>query len=147
MPIGWGFEVEMEWAKPELEEGTAMPVKRAGHSLTIIDSDGDSTILLFGGCDNLPTNETWLFEDGSWSKLSPAKAPPKRWRHTACMFHGTKVAIFGGFDETSRLNDTWVFDLQSKSWEEIDPKDSAPGSERPPVPRGGHSASVVPWSL
>jgi dynein heavy chain len=139
MPIGWGLEVQMTWAKAEFE-GT-VPARRAGHSLSIIQkADDSSAVVLFGGCDGAPTNETWMFEDGEWNEVA-GDAPPVRWRHSASVFDGDKVLVFGGFDQASRLNDAWVFDGSKKIWEQIS---ATQDGDRPPFPRGGHSASVVP---
>jgi N-acetylneuraminic acid mutarotase len=62
----------------------------------------------------------YRFTDLMWNKIElPASAPvpPPRWRHTATAISKTQLLVFGGFHTGSvRLNDVWVFDLNTKTW-------------------------------
>src|SRR5439155_25598310 len=54
----------------------------------------------------------------SWVQLSPATSPPPR-SYLAMTYDpaGGKVIMFGGFDGTGYLNDTWTFD--GTSWSRV----------------------------
>ena len=50
--------------------------------------------------------------------MSPVGDKPcPRWRHTATQVDGTRLVVFGGFENnTTRLNDIHVFDTASNEW-------------------------------
>ena len=55
--------------------------------------------------------------------------PPARWRHTATLTSQTSLMVFGGFlSHDERLNDMWLFDMQTISWEQPSRRDA----EAPP---------------
>ena len=62
--------------------------------------------------------------DLEFTKLNiPGTGPLPRWRHTATLFENTQILIFGGFHTTDhRLNDVWVFDTISNTWQQPNPK-------------------------
>lgn len=112
----------VEWAK--LECVGAAPSKRSGHSLTSL---GGTSGLLFGGIDLKsppgPNADLFSYDIGSleivWSKLeaSNGAAPAPRWRHSAVAISHTQLVVFGGFfNGTTRLNDTWLWDVPSRTW-------------------------------
>ena len=55
--------------------------------------------------------------------------------HTVCV-DGTKVIVFGGFEDGSRTNKVRTFDLETHKWALVEL-----ASEDAPKPRAGHSAS------
>jgi N-acetylneuraminic acid mutarotase len=66
-------------------------------------------------------------------------APRPRSGHSANLW-GDKMVIFGGIDQDrGRLNDTWVFDFNNKTWQYLTIKTN--GFYLPRV-RSGHSASI-----
>src|SRR5690606_2466703 len=59
------------------------------------------------------------------------------WRHTACTFNHSKIAVFGGSRRrTEKLNDLRILDIETKHWQLID----APNA---PSRRSDHSASMA----
>jgi hypothetical protein len=59
----------------------------------------------------------------SWKKLSPAGSPTARAAHAMAYDPvGHDVVMFGGFDATSYLADTWTFD--GTSWNQATPATS-----------------------
>jgi hypothetical protein len=50
-------------------------------------------------------------DTASWVQLSPASSPPAR-SYVAMTYDPAsgKIIMFGGFDGTGYLNDTWTFD-------------------------------------
>src|SRR5882724_2182692 len=61
----------------------------------------------------------------SWVRLSPATSPPAR-SYLAMTYDPAsgKVIMFGGFDGTGYLNDTWTFD--GTSWSRVQTSVSPP---------------------
>ena len=47
------------------------------------------------------------------------KKPLARWRHSASIYDGTQIIIFGGYYTASlRLSDVWVFDTVAMEWQQ-----------------------------
>jgi hypothetical protein len=73
----------------------------------------------------------------AWKQLAPdAPAPDARWDHTLSADDEAKqLLVFGGRDaNAAALGDTWLFDLDARSWTQID-------GDAPPA-RFGHAVSV-----
>ena len=92
-------------------------------------------IVLFGGEDattSLVTNQTWLFDNGSWSHLSTPHAPPARWLSQMAYDPALgELVLYGGFDQSGNwLGDTWVF--ANGSWSSV----NAAGLGVPPLGAG-----------
>jgi Galactose oxidase, central domain len=100
------------------------PAPRYGAAMVYDAHDG--YILLFGGAggpSNNPLNDTWKFQNGTWTQLHPKSSPPGRyWAMMAYDAVDSEVVLFGGVNvstngSTQDLNDTWVY--SSGSWTEI----------------------------
>ena len=65
--------------------------------------------------------------------------PQPRWRHSCVMYNNRKMIIFGGFGGEKRLNDVWVFDTETRCWEQPHPAGFWEGL---PACRGAHSANL-----
>ena len=149
---------EMTWSQPKCM-GDA-PSKRSGHSFSVVGDFG----YLFGGNDFRrpagPNNEIYKLDmSGSefyWTKLSPAstKLPDVRSHHTATVYGGNKILIFGGFKNSStRYNDVWIFDTENNDWSQPYPGQTEvkPDGEimfkriwpDVPSPRGSHSSALI----
>lgn len=112
------------------------PQQRSGHC-AIYDPDGDR-ILVFGGADGSSyRNDVWeySFKGCNWRELpTTGSRPTARYYHSAIYDPVRKtMVVFGGKDGNSWLNDTWVFSLQTGSWNQLTTWD-APGV------RFGHTA-------
>jgi hypothetical protein len=86
-------------------------------------SAGDA--LLFGGESptGTPLNDTWeySYSTGLWTKLTPKTSPTARWG--AAMAYDAKdgcVVLYGGFNGTAVLSDTWEF--ASGQWSKLTTK-------------------------
>ena len=77
----------------------------------------------------------------TWTKIEPTNAknarPMERVGHSAVLHNDKTLVVFGGKNEDNeKMNDTWTFDLSTKTWTKIEiaDKDSIPSH------RSGHSA-------
>jgi len=103
-------------------------------------------VLLFGG--GLATNPrggapTWLYDCAAdtWRRPALEVEPPLRCNAPIIYDPATKrMVLFGGYDQASALNDTWVYDCREGRWEERRPKTAPPPMYAPAaaaVPGGG----------
>jgi hypothetical protein len=149
------------------------PAPRSCHTMTVVGTNA----FLFGGLTNF-SPEIELLDDVTSIKgsnemfrvnLSPKQDieftrlpttshsnvfPLPRWRHSATLFDGNQIMVFGGFHNTDhRLNDVWIFDTISYSWSQPNARHNAEASipcqlantewTNVPVPRAGHTATLI----
>ncbi len=77
--------------------------------------------------------ETWAFDSkiGEWERMSPAKSPSGRCgQRTVYDRAADRVILFGGFActavEDPMQNDTWAYDYEADSWQEMRPTTAPP---------------------
>lgn len=108
---------------------------RIGHTMTYFKEN----IYLFGGRNDKDFfNDLWVFSciNSQWTQIKSKNTPEPRCCHTAILSDMGEIVIFGGYDKKKKpLNSTLIYDIKSKSWEEVRK------SERDPEPRAYHSAS------
>ncbi|QRV83089.1 cell polarity protein [Ceratobasidium sp. AG-Ba] len=119
------------------------PLGRYGHAVGMC---GNKFIVFGGQVDGEFLNDLWCFDlqslvrgTSAWEQLVPApgnEAPPRRTGHVLVTYEN-KIYIFGGTDGAFHYNDTWVFDLATRTWTEL----TCIGFI--PVPREGHAAALV----
>ncbi|KAI0801041.1 galactose oxidase [Fomes fomentarius] len=133
--------VSREWTRISVD-GPA-PSGRTGHSVVMVGP----RIYIFGGEANGEFfNDLWCFDlstlvsKPAWEQLELPKGhslkPSKRSGHV-CVAHKNELLVFGGTDGRYHYNDTWGFDLATKSWSEL------PCTGYIPCPREGHAAALV----
>src|SRR6266571_4518123 len=107
------------------------PPARYGHAMAY-DSQSDR-LVLFGGASTsagvlLLLNDTWAyaFNTSTWTDMSPAIAPPARYGHAiAYDSESDRVILFGGSSYGNAVfNDTWAYDFNTNTWNEVSPKSS-----------------------
>ncbi|KAI0294942.1 hypothetical protein BC826DRAFT_1104415 [Russula brevipes] len=118
------------------------PVGRYGHAVTMVGSK----FFVFGGqVDGEFLNDMWSFDLNTlkakpvWESCEPApgdEKPPRRTGH-ASVTHGDRIIIFGGTDGRYHYNDTWMFDVSTRKWTELQCTGYIPS------PREGHAAALV----
>ena len=164
----------LSWIKVDAkglgEKPENLPGPRSGHSMTVIGTN----CYLFGGLNGAnieddgdldgeitASNDLFRMKLGSggmeWIRVTPRNnsvIPLERWQHSATLFEGTQLVVFGGFHTHShRLNDLWVFDAVGMSWrqpnlqhntEAVIPHQLAIGGwSNAPSPRAAHSATLI----
>ena len=102
----------------------------AGLSNAAMTNDSaNSGSLLFGGEDNTGTFQsgTWVWDGTQWDQQSPTTSPTARINAALARTQsGTTngALLFGGFDGTNYLADTWTWD--GTNWTEQSPATSPP---------------------
>jgi hypothetical protein len=132
----------MSWAKktPVDPEGDGNPSARSGHSMVYDSVRG--RLVLFGGAAGGYDDETWEWDGMSWAKKTPVDPegdgnPSARFQHgMAFDSNREKVVLFGGYDVTTFLFDTWEWD--GVSWAKKIPRDTE--GDGNPSARHGHMA-------
>ncbi|KAG9127384.1 Negative regulator of mitotic exit [Ceratobasidium sp. 392] len=119
------------------------PLGRYGHAVGMC---GNKFMMFGGQVDGEFLNDLWCFDlqslvrgTSAWEQLTPVpgnEPPPRRTGHVL-VTHENKIYIFGGTDGAFHYNDTWVFDLATRTWTEL----TCIGFI--PVPREGHAAALV----
>lgn len=95
-----------------------------------------AAILWSGAIDTVQAQTPW-----QWRNLTPSNgAAPEARRNGAAIYDpiGKRLIIFGGVGVNGLLNDTWAFDLASRTWTKL----TVQGT--PPAPRLGFDAIYDP---
>lgn len=87
--------------------------------------------LLFGGYyGGSMIQETWTYDPvaNTWSQLSPHYDVPPVRQNCAMVYDPAtaQVLLFGGFDGTADLNDTWCFEPKFEVWMSLHPTGALP---------------------
>jgi len=104
---------------------------------------GNGSFLVFGGFVNgSRVNEVLKFQPSNVSvngeSLISGEGPMVR-ASCSTAIHNDKMYVFGGQDDdNNKLDDLWEFDINAKSWKQID----LPENSYRPMPRSGHTAVV-----
>jgi hypothetical protein len=126
----------IEWFKAVT---TSSPSSRGGGS-AIFDS-ANNRMIIFGGTDiAIFYNDSWEFkyssdENGAWLKLLPTGSSPSV-RSSHIMIIDTtssRAIVFGGYDNSSFLNDVWTFSLSDQNninWTKLNPSGTPPSGRR-----------------
>jgi hypothetical protein len=105
----------------EMKPNTS-PSSRYGHTHASIWGN-DQIVIYNGGYGKI---ETWIYDlsDNNWTENSPVSAPTTRAGESMTSVWGTKkVVLFGGHTQLFEdLNDTWIYDVNNDSWDEVIPK-------------------------
>jgi hypothetical protein len=132
----WIFDLSLNsWTQ---QNTTNSPTHRQHHAMTPIA--GTNKVLLFGGYDGVTYfNDTWIYDLGenTWTNITMAIKPSARANHAMATIDCTdNVVLSGGYNGDNYFDDTWIFDLSSKTWSEIQ-------FSSHPQARAGHTMATV----
>lgn len=91
--------------------------------------------VLFGGriCPDYPScivyDDTWVYNPviEEWINMNPPVSPSGRQQHTMVYDSYNKVVVlFGGGGNNGLLNDTWVYDVGTNTWMEVQTANAPP---------------------
>jgi len=121
---------------------SADPDQRLGHRM-IYDPVGQQ-IILYGGAvwdtQYIFYDELLSYDTGTntWSEIETVNMPDPRFNAMVTYIPGRhQLFLFGGFANSGRLDDTWLYDFESSAWTELHPIDS-------PSPRSDSSIAYDP---
>lgn len=97
------------------------------------DRAADRTLLFGGGEVMGLSNETWSYDyaNNTWTQLFPSRSPSARCSaKLAYDAESDRSILFGGWQTDSPfiVGDTWSYDYEGNSWEELTPASSPPTS-------------------
>jgi len=121
VPATWTLDLlGMKW-EPVVPRGD-QPLTRDDHTAV---NYKDQAMIIFGGFvdGGERTNEIWKysFSENRWTLIKPQQGPSPRPRagHSA-LISGETLIMFGGCDQDNeKLNDLWVFHLETNTWREL----------------------------
>lgn len=104
---------------------------------------GRDRVMLFGG--GLATNSqgaapTWFYDCSAnkWQRPRLDGEPPPRCNSPIVYDSSSKrMVMFGGYNQSAALNDTWSFDCDRDQWEQVSP-------DRSPPPMSAPATAVLP---
>jgi N-acetylneuraminic acid mutarotase len=144
----WTFtSVSGSGAWTALEPAGSIPSARSGHAMAYDYIAG--AVVLFGGYDGSGLlNDTWAYDPAAntWTELAPTgDAPSARGNHRMVFDASAgRVVLFGGFDGTAELADTWAYDIASNTWTEVQTTGSVPaGREQHALVYDPHAGRVL----
>ena len=114
--------------------GGAGPTKRVNACLAY--DSAREVVVLFGGVDSTPRNDTWEWDGTSWHKRVPKRPPRPRVSPKGCAFDAARerLVLFdgsvdvGGVIDGEARNTTWLYD--GAVWERINEYPGLPASRQ-----------------
>ncbi len=138
----WVFD-PMTAAWSEVAAGEVAPEPRSAGAM-VYDEEAQ-LIVMFGGVGDAGRfDDTWIFDTvaATWAMVGPSEPVPSARSGHAMAYDGFsgQIVLFGGYDGSNLLDDTWVFDLATNTWTEVSPAGEAP------IARGNHCMAYDPYS-
>jgi hypothetical protein len=91
-------------------------------------------VIMFGGWTGTDAlADTWSYEGrtGVWTRVATRGSPPARWG--AAMVYDAAAGklvlfcgLYGSYDGSSRLGDTWTYDPAARTWTRLRPAGAVP---------------------
>jgi len=114
-----------------LNPAGSLPSARSGVPMVYDSASGK--VILFGGFDgDADLSDTWAYDPtaNAWTNLSPDGSLPSARAAQPMVYDSSsgKVILFGGFDGTTYLDDTWAYDPGANTWTEMSPAGDLPSA-------------------
>lgn len=107
------------------EQKTPAVAPSARVEFDLVYVPGTNKAVLFGGevHGSIYYNDTWVydFDTEAWVEKNPALVPPAR-SYQSMVYDPSsgKVVMFGGKGYYGEYNDTWLYDLNTNTWTEVE---------------------------
>ena len=97
---------------------------------------GDDKCIMFAGTAGGDLDDTCVYDlsQDLWYCSNPNPSPWWRKDHAMAYIGGDKVLLHGGWDDDASYpttGDTWVYDLSSNTWTDMNPTGETPYSHHP----------------
>ncbi len=128
----WTYDYETNtWAN---RAPSANPPARFDHRM-VYDSESDKVILVGGiGLGGNVLDDVWAYDYTSNTWTERASLPSDLCSQGLAYDNGMdRVILFGGtrdFDETNLSDETWIYDFNTDTWEQLTPSPHPPGTCR-----------------
>jgi N-acetylneuraminic acid mutarotase len=124
----WSFDTaKNDWSKLATN---GSPSARFNHAM-VYDSDRKEIVLFGGFSASDRIGDTWIYNvaTNTWTNVSPQTSPSRRSDPGAAYdAKAKKVVIFGGYGLGDKIQgDTWVFDVELKTWTQMAPDNKPTG--------------------
>lgn len=111
---------ERKWT--EIIPNTEDRPKERSNSIMVLYKD--RYLIMHGGRDGIKMyKDMWKYdlEENKWKKIwySKYNNPKERSDHSAIIYEGSRMIIFGGTNKRGICNEMWEFDLEMEEWCEI----------------------------
>lgn len=125
---------ENDWTLMDPEES---PKPQYGHHM-IYDSFNLKAVMYGGHWSYAGTSEhgysdgvwTYDYPSDTWTKVDPATSLPQRYWHALTHDDKGTMVVFGGSGARDAvLDDTWLYDLSTNTWERLDTDEKPPERE------------------
>lgn len=145
-----------QWITPAVsEQDRVIPLPRSGHATVAIgSSSGGKSVYVFGGRTKQGvSNELLVLRQTdadlptvAWHEITASDSnswPAGRDGHSMCLLQDSgqsqKLLVFGGNGQRNeeKMNDVWIFDLDSETWSQLICSGTVP------PPRSYHTAHVI----
>ena len=123
-----GYQSDCWIYDPILDNWTEMspsvaPEDRFYHKM-VYSSQSDTVVLYGGNNGDTELNDTWVYDlnKDNWTQMFPVQNPgPRRYTSMVYLPESDQVLLFGGWNGTNDLNDTWIYDIPQNNWFPINP--------------------------
>jgi N-acetylneuraminic acid mutarotase len=122
--IGLGAGCQLNRARPQARHGAKMVYDPVGKQVILFGGRGSGGVLgdLFG--------DLWALDldQQRWTKMDVPSGPAPR-LSPGLVYDPShhQLILFGGYRNSGRINDTWLFDLENNEWQEVFPAESPVG--------------------
>ena len=132
----WVFDFDsISWTQMSPEDS---PIPQYGHHM--IYDTRNRMLVMYGGHWSIPGTGRHGYSDGvwtydyqsdTWTKVDPATSLPRRYWHTLAYDEDRgAMVVFGGSGERDAvLDDTWLYDLSTNTWERLYTDEKPPERE------------------
>jgi PKD repeat protein len=78
-------------------------------------------VVVFGGCSTAvlgcitPLNDVWTWDGAAWTQITPTGTGPTARTGAAMAYKNAQLVVFGGYDGTTYLNDTYTLSFNSRN--------------------------------